>query len=109
MEYYAPHRAHPTGAAAQARASWSRQEIGSLVKALALEVAAGGITAMVVMIVTPTRRNETQAAAACISIAASRRSAWRWDLLRPATGKVLVLYVPRPVQVLGAGEGTSPW
>ena len=82
------------------------QEIGSLVKAGAKKPPAVGLLDSVVMVVMLMRRNATQASAAAHFHCSQPTVSRRWDLLRPVIGKVLALYVPDPVRVLGR-EGTA--
>lgn len=65
-----------------------------------------GLLSSVVLVVALMRRNLVQKAAGEIFGCSQSTVSRRWDLLRPAIGKVLARFVPDPLQVLGR-EGTA--
>lgn len=77
------------------------KEIGSLVKPGAKKPPAAGMLKSVAMVVMLMRKNVTQQFAAGIFGCSQSTASRRWDLIRPAIGKVLRQYVPDPAEVVG--------
>ena len=81
-------------------------EIGSLTSPDAKKPPAVNLMNPVAMVVMLMRRNVTQEFAGGVFGCSQPTASRRWDLLRPVIGKVLAVYVPRPVEVPGTG-GTA--
>ena len=77
------------------------KEIGSLVKPGAKKPPVAGMLKSVAMVVMLMRKNVTQQFAAGIFGRSQSAASRRWDLIRPAIGRVLRQYVPDPAEVVG--------